>query len=293
MHNNDIAECYRTVDDIPLPDGLLLSTMTLNCEFKNSYNKRIRFNIENIGLYLDIDNIYKMEYYSYVRINNKLQEDYIAKNKKRKYVKKKLIKRIMDFYNQITLIVVGETNIINVKLFINGSIQMAGCTSIREAERILKMIIDKLNQDIYIFENGEMTQKKFINDETITKIDLDNISRFSVSMINTNFNIGFKINRDNLFLLLVENNRTMPDMTVRYDPTIHAGVILSIPCTNKKRISIFVFESGAIIITGSKNNTQVINTYDYIYNFLNEYKREVKKIIIDINKLKNKKLKKL
>ena len=46
-----------------------------------------------------------------------------------------------------------------------------------------------------------------------------NIYMFAIRMINTNFNIGFQINREKLYQLLIENG-----FDVSFDPIVHACV---------------------------------------------------------------------
>ena len=81
-------------------------------------------------------------------------------------------------------------------------------------------------------------------------------------MINSNFNIGFNIDREKLFEKLILNN-----YECTYDPIIHACVNLKYTIKSKK-ISIFIFESGSIIITGANNCNQILCAYNFINKYL-------------------------
>ena len=91
-------------------------------------------------------------------------------------------------------------------------------------------------------------------------LNIKNIYLFDIRMINTNFNIGFQINRERLFQLLLNM-----DFDVTFDPIIHACVNIkyTIPELNKT-VSIFVFESGSITIAGSNSCEQILYTYNFI-----------------------------
>ena len=87
----------------------------------------------------------------------------------------------VELFNKVLLLINKLDN--NVKLFNNGSVVLTGC---------------KYYDDIiYIFNR---IKKYICNDNKY--IDLENIK---INMINTNFNIGFNINREKLYKLLIKN----------------------------------------------------------------------------------------
>lgn len=161
--------------------------------------------------------------------------------------KKKTVKS--SFHNQISIGVMLN-KIISVKLFINGSIQITGCKKLDDAVMALKILFDELDMD---------------------GLELSNLDNFRIVMINSNFNIGFKIDRDKLFNLIKE------DVTCSYDKSIHACVDIKF-LNGDKIISIFVFESGSIVITGANTLSHIINSYNFICKILLEnYKTIVKR----------------
>ena len=87
---------------------------------------------------------------------------------------------------------------------------------------------------------------------------------FEIRMINTNFNIGFQINRDKLHQLLLTHG-----YDASFDPIIHACVNVKYNIKQlNKTISIFVFESGSITIAGSNSCYQILLTYNFINKFI-------------------------
>ena len=122
---------------------------------------------------------------------------------------------------------------INVKLFINGSIHMTGCKHFSNIIKVLEIIFEKIvkvkshydknnkcfkivrfvnsynpnevnkKKKEYQEKNKKINQDKFLTKiyeelklGNIDKLSLSNVKKFKIGMINTNFNIGFKINRE-------------------------------------------------------------------------------------------------
>ena len=84
-------------------------------------------------------------------------------------------------------------------------------------------------------------------------------------MINSNFSVPFRIDRPRLY-----NNLVADGHTARYDSNKHASVILLF----KKGVTLFVFESGTIIIIiGNSNNIgfqPIVDAFNFIYRYLLE-----------------------
>ena len=202
---------------------------------------------------------------------------------------------------------------INVKLFINGSIHMTGCKHFDNITKVLKIIFERIikvksyyNKDkkqfelirfantydpkevkekkkIYQEKNKKIHQDKFLTKiyeelklGVVDKLTLDDVKRFKIGMINTNFNIGFKVNREVLCKKMAEAG-----ISVNFESISHASVDskINIPYLNKK-ISIFVFESGSITIAGSKSYDQIRYGFNFINKFIleNYYNLYVKQI---------------
>ena len=262
-----------------LPYDLIISTATITCE------ANIMFNVENIGLYFnDFDDIIIGKRYGNRIINN------LVNVKKLKIGKKKKRKAKKNFFNQVSLIFRSATlmgidpetlslkekfKTVNIKLFINGSIQMTGCKHLDNVKKSLEILFEKFKITKAILNKNMVFEKKTFVDD-INKLNINNIQKFQIRMINTNFNILFQINREKLHQLLLKNN-----FDASFDPIIHACVNVKyfIPSINKT-ISIFVFESGSITIAGANSCEQILETYNFINKFvLSNYSKLLSKPI--------------
>lgn len=269
-----------------LPDDIIISTMTLICKIN------ISFNVENIGKYVTLqsDNIIAVKYGKFSDTNRTIVE-----KKKKRTNRKKSLRGTRNFYNQVTLIVNMNANFenppahtslkkkhkyINIKLFKNGSIQITGCNNIENVMETMGRLFKELQNVIAVFDNeGKIVEKPYVSD--LSLLDVSNIYDFKIVMINTNFNIQFEIDRDKLFYHLINDG-----YECSYDPIIHACVDIRFGYDETKKISIFVFESGAIIITGSTNCDHIITAYNHINKYLLlHYAQIVKKDLLKIDEI--------
>ena len=186
--------------------------------------------------------------------------------KKRKKTTKKI------FYNQATLHVFHDGKIMNVKLFNNGKIQITGLKKEGQGPILIQNLIDYF-YDISMF-NKEVK---------ILKHDL--------VLINSDFDLGFEIDREVLHNDIIESG-----IYSSYEPCIYPGVNIKYfinqnqfdgicscnsICNGKgradgdgkcKKITIAVFKSGKVIITGGQNISQLETSYRFIKNFIEERK---------------------
>ena len=289
------------LDAYNLPYDLPISTATITCKIN------VLFDVENIAYYFnDFDDILIDKKYGNRSGFN------LVNSKKIKITKKKKRKIKKDFFNQVSLIfstpmLMGmdmdkltpkeKEKTINVKLFINGSIQMTGCKHLSNIRKCLEIVFEKIKKTKAIInKNYQFEKKNFLKhvedldleninftydlnkyiDDPYSHLKISNVYMFDIHMINTNFNIGFQIKRDELKEILVSNGF---DATL--DPNVHACVNIKLNIPNKsKTISIFVFESGSITIAGSDTCEQIL----YAYNFINKciltnYKKIISKTI--------------
>ena len=119
-----------------------------------------------------------------------------------------------------------------------------------------------------------------------------NISEISINsseivLINSDFSIGYKINPDILYREILNKG-----LFVTYEPCIYPGVNIKYyskenvntegicncesTCNGKgkngdcKRVTIAVFNSGNIIITGAKRKEELVICYNFIKNTIDE-----------------------
>ena len=179
-----------------------------------------------------------------------------------------------SFFNQSTIVLrkfVSATagwKEVNIKLFANGGIQMTGVTSepfAREAIEWLLTLIRTLPESPFA--------------------DNASIDRFSVQLINTDYALNKFINQDALHKLLI-NEYNLFSML---EKTIYQGVNTKFfyntknpgkgicQCENFckgqgtgdgegecKRITMSIFRTGRIIITGAREIKQIESAYDFL-----------------------------
>jgi TATA-box binding protein (TBP) (component of TFIID and TFIIIB) len=231
-----------------------------------------RFNVMNIHNYIDLasDCIISSQY------GNKLR--YIELIEGKKYKK--------AFSNQLTLIVkINSKKYLNVKLFINGSMQITGGEKVDDYNLLFDRLMSRFKIEKSIVEDGKIVNKPFVED--ISKLG---ISKFKINMINSGCSVNYMINRDMLYRVLMLQEK----IGVTYEPMMHAGVSIPYYVNDVKKASIFVFESGKIIITGVKTIDDINGAYGYISALLEKWKttvikKETKNIDAIINQLKKKK----
>jgi hypothetical protein len=156
----------------------------------------------------------------------------------------------------------------------------------------------------------EIQRIKLINSNLITDnsavLANNPICNFSIVLINSDFYGGFKIKRDKLYKILFRNK-----YFVSYEPDIYPGVnakfywnkttidtknkgicVCKKTCDGKgngngdgecKKITIATFQSGNIIITGARNNTQTRDAYDFINKIFKDNYNEIVRISNDDN----------
>jgi TATA-box binding protein (TBP) (component of TFIID and TFIIIB) len=192
------------------------------------------------------------------------------------------------FFNQVTAYIKLDTDrYINVKIFKNGSLQMTGIKKIAECNIIINKILAEINMInsntiVPLAPNTLLPEFVTAPIELNTNIifyekseDLKVID-FNIRMINSNCRVPFKINRDVLFGLLKKDK-----VKCRYDPNSHACVNIRHDITENDKVSIFVFQSGSIIITGGKTIADINHGYHYIMNIISKHYELIKKKDLD------------
>jgi len=206
------------------------------------------------------------------------------------------------FDNQITAIYKYNAEYMpNIKIFKNGNIQLTGIKDVAHP----KHIVDKVINNIIRIYN-EIDQKVLVGN--IAELAYNN---FKIRMINTDFKIyqdagfveRFNIKRKELHNILISakyNNKSS------FQPGIYQGVKLEYfwnsshgnkdgicSCSNNcfgknsghgdgncKKVTIAIFESGSILITGGITFDQVSDAYAYICKVITENKQLLKKQVL-------------
>ena len=249
---------------LKLPIGISISTMCGKAK---------------LGTNLDLDTIKKYLKLSKddiltVKMSKKDMRSIIPIKTKKRRTKRKAKLNINPFYNQITVVIrvfegecidLNDEKKINVKLFRNGSVQISGLTNFNNANRALNKLIICLQEIKAIKTDNVIIEIPFVsNPENIGIYD------FQVYMINSNYKVNMMIDRNKLFNLLLQKK-----IKASYEKCIRACVIIKyIPSNDnmeEKEVSIFVFEKGNIIITGARNYSHIIDSYNYVNNILIEH----------------------
>lgn len=242
-----------------LPEGLTISTMTITGKFDTI------FNIENIITYLEMDHrgIVGIKF-------NDIEKSIIPKKRKRKSTVARKKKKKQSFFNQASIIckLPGESKTINIKLFSNGAVQMTGNRSVSDCNKAISILCRELTKvkAVYSSKEKRVIDKPFVtNPENLTP---EKAYKFNIAMINSNINIGFKIDRDKLYTVL-----SRMGANCIYDPVKHASVDMKYSHKGLKDISIFVFEKGCVMITGASKCKHILNAYSFIIEVIyNNYK---------------------
>jgi len=257
-----------TALDCNFPKEIKLTTHTLIFKFPIFLDTKYIAN--NIPLSLDFVIAVKHgnsnEFFRYLIPCNKKKST--TSNTKKKSKKRK------NFYFQTTLIIRNGENSINIKLFRNGTIQITGSKNIS----FVYWAIYKL---FYIFYNEKESTyaKPFFN------CSLSNILSFNIYMINSTFSLGFEINKDKAYIVINNYFKEKKDenfISCEYDPLRHSGIQIKYRTENSE-LTLILFETGKIIMSGSVVYNDIIQVYKTVmYALLTNYDN-IKKVKYCLN----------
>ena len=286
IFKNNVEDFYqkenntnKTYNDIviPKPSKLMISVMSATCYLGNIINLHI--------------------------FCNKLQKnDNIVDINPSHQITRKSNTKNKIFYNQTTLHIRPWFNdknkynldiLVNLKLFRNGKCQMCGLRSKKDGIQTIKILLQNLNLNKECI--GNESDKSIYNIEQI-------VENFNITLINSDFDIGYKIDRKKLFDILLDKY----ELFVTFDPCHYQGVNLKYfinyennkentgkclcniidknICKGKgegngnldcKKMTISIFQSGNIIITGKCDLKQLDESYKFIINICNENFNEI------------------
>ena len=207
-----------------------------------------------------------------------------------------------SFYNSASLnIFIRKDKQINFKIFKNGKIQITGIPEETVAKECIRAFIQ------YIFK------QKLID-------SIIHYNNFRTVLINSDYFCGIQINRENLFKIMTKKlnltvsyeSENYPGVKVayfynkKYVHTCHEGTCAcSKKCIGKgksalvenncKRITVAIFQSGKIIITGANSLEQIHCAYQFINKIIQDHyyfvvkkdNIEIKTYKIKVNSIKN------
>lgn len=240
-------ECLDILEIDKLPTEISISTITITCSVDTTFDKIM------IPKYIDTNEN------GIVRIRN-------GKNKKKKT-------NLETFQNQVSLDVrvKSKKETLNVKLFLNGSIQITGSKSVEDFINTMLVIFKELRKSKAILDKKTMKINDIKFGDKIENLKISNIKNFKIGMINSNFNLGFGINQHKLYELLSKDK-----YTCRYYPSGHSSVNIKHEYMGEIT-SLLVFDKGSIIITGAKNCGHILNAYEFINKYILKYHQQIVK----------------
>lgn len=193
-----------------------------------------------------------------------------------------------SFFNQSTIVLRKFVNDeigwkeVNVKLFANGGVQMTGVTSKEFAVNSVMFLLNILRR---------FTTTPFTLGSAPTEL-----TKISVPLINTDYSIDHDIQQDNLHRILIDEYNLFSML----EKTIYQGVNTKYfynktgktqgICTCKnyckgqgtgngegqcKRITMSIFRTGRIIITGAREMDQIESAYEYLNKVFEKHASDV------------------
>ena len=279
-----------------------ISTMTATGYVGMNVNLDTFYEHVNIVDFLDKDKkgIIYAEYgcnkHSQVCKGTNVKKRYVRVNgKKEAYTKR--------FDNSVTIKYrVNEKDTLNIKLFKNGKIQMTGVKSREQGKNAINNIIDMI-KDIYTNKSSEII-------ENLEGLEL---SKFDIHLINSDFKVDMEIRRDLLYNMLLKDF----SVSCSYEPCIYPGVKIqyylnkqvdvnktpyekqgkcccATPCNGKgdglttdtcKKITISIFQSGCVLITGVTTEKHIDIAYTFITNVLKNNQESIKRVKLQLPSL--------
>jgi TATA-box binding protein (TBP) (component of TFIID and TFIIIB) len=218
------------------PSWIKLTTITMISQFKRDID------IPFLKAYFDKQNMIKLT------------------NTKKKTRTFNWTRKETTFFNQISLIYEDHHSTKSVKVFPNGSIQVAGCADLFDCKRVIRQLS-------YMFS-------KILGKEYIIPED-----SFRVVMINSNFSLNKNLN-------LIETARKFEDIfKMSFEPDRYSAVKVKFrPAEDMKEITTSIFSTGKIIITGAETLKEIAFAYNIIVSHILEHKKSL--ITTDIDPLK-------
>lgn len=207
--------------------------------------------------------------------------------------KKKQSKR--NFYNQVTILMKPTNNpsrnYLNIKVFDKGTLQMTGCKDMEDFNNVVTTLIGILTEK-YKVKNPNKNEvklgKKYIEKTYALEPEKMGIYDVNIRMINSNFKLGYKIDREKLTSLLKTHHRIntkdkeIGHVECKHDPNgRHSCVNIKYQYDEVSCPSIFVFHTGSIIITGAKNLHHIVMAYKFINKILDRYLDQIK--VVEMN----------
>ena len=189
-------------------------------------------------------------------------KEYELKLSRKEKKKRKFIWRMKDttFYNQISLVYEDYHSTKSIKVFPNGSIQVAGCADLFDCKRVIKQLSCMFSR---------ILGKEYVIPE----------DTFRVVMINSNFSLNKNLN------LLQTAQKFESVFKTSFEPDRYSAVKVKFrPSEDMKEITTSIFSTGKIIITGAETLKEIAFAYNIIVSHILENKNSI--LTTDVDPLK-------
>lgn len=156
-----------------------------------------------------------------------------------------------SFYNQVTINYTDQYSTKSVKLFPNGSVQVAGCSNLVDCKRVSAYISYVIKTVLGLEEAPVLAPPE-------------------IQMINTNFSLNCSVNLKKVIAKFEANK----EFDVTFDPDKYSAVkIKFVPGPGMKRVTGSIFSTGKVIVTGARSLDEIVLAYDTINRMISAGER--------------------
>lgn len=156
-----------------------------------------------------------------------------------------------SFFNQVTLNY-EDISKKSIKIFSNGKLQITGIASKVESEHVVSSVV------------------KWINDTLSLNVKP---TKIYMGMINSNFSVGRCIDLTRLNRILNNDEHVVSI----YNPESYPAINMKYT-TNDARISVFIFGTGNVVITGAKYIDHITQTYTFLMHTLTQHSEVLRSV---------------
>lgn len=274
-----------------------ISTITVTGSVNTQLN--LDFLRDSFSTFIDDHGVGKEEHIqtglAYAEFGKKRSVTYYQHFSKKFIAQRKKENVSKRFDNQLTIIYkFSENSTMNLKVFKNGNVQITGVKQIDAGKEMIDILIGLIKTAV-----ATATVPSDIAVDQLCNKD------YKVALINSDFKVDFEIKRDRLYSIIINKY----DNKCSFEPCIYPGVKIQYYwntqqahkngiCTcskhcfvgkgtgdgegNCKKITIAVFQSGCIIITGAQTTKQIDDAYTFITEALYDNMEYIKKPVVPL-----------
>lgn len=171
--------------------------------------------------------------------------------------------RNTEFYNQVTLSCIDKMSTKSIKIFSNGSIQIAGCADLFDCWRCIQQIVLIIDKIMNI------------------KVD---INTFRICMINANFQFNRSINLRECS----KHFSAHPMFKTSFSEDKYAAVKIKFkPADDMKIMTASIFGTGKVILSGAQTLKEIAFGYNTLIQYIHTSNRVLEEQQSDTNMFTN------